>query len=222
MYTICNRYSLLGLYFRTILTTYIILSLRCENYIIAMLEMSLSCCSVVKSCLTLCDPVNCSMPDSYVLHYLLELAQIHVHWVGYAVLPSHPLPHPSPIPFSLSQHKGLFQWVSPLHQVAKVLELQLQQQSFQWMFRVDSFRIDWLDLFVVQRILKIPFMDHSLVMTKVACITQWSQEPCHAPGRITEKSSDKTWSTGERNGNLLQYSCLKIPTYPFLKDTYYT
>ena len=65
----------------------------------------------------------------------------HVHWVGDAIQPSHPLSSPST--FNLSQHQGLFQWVSSSHQVAKVLELQLQHQSFQWIFRVD-FLLDWM------------------------------------------------------------------------------
>ena len=69
-------------------------------------------------------------------HQLLELTQTHVHQVGDAIQPSHPLSSPSPPAFSLSQHQGLFQWVSS-HQVAKVLELQPQHQSFQWIFRTD-------------------------------------------------------------------------------------
>ena len=103
-----------------------------------------SCCdSVTKSCLTLCDLTDCSTPGSFVFHYLPELAQIHAHWVSDAIQPSHPLSSPSPPAFNLSQHQGLFPWVSPLHQVAKVLELQLQHQSFQWIFRTD-FLWDWL------------------------------------------------------------------------------
>ena len=66
-----------------------------------------------------------------------ELAQTHVHWIGDATQPSHPLSSPSPPAFNLSQRQGLFQWVSSLHQVARVLELQLQHQSFQWIFRTD-------------------------------------------------------------------------------------
>ena len=72
-----------------------------------------------------------------------ELAQTHVHQVGDAIQPSHPLLSPSPPAFNLSQHQGLFQWVSSSHQVAKVLESQLQHQSFQWIFRTD-FLWDWL------------------------------------------------------------------------------
>ena len=71
-----------------------------------------------------------------VLHHLLELAQTHVHWVGDAIQPSHPLLSSSSPAFYLSQHQGLFQWVAS-HQVAKVLEFQLQHQSYQWIFRVD-------------------------------------------------------------------------------------
>ena len=94
-------------------------------------------CLVAKSCSTLCDPMDCSMPGSPVLHYLPEFAQIHVHWVRDAIQPSYPLPTPPCFPFCLqsSQHQSLFQWVGSSHQVAKVLELQLQHQSFQWIFR---------------------------------------------------------------------------------------
>ena len=82
-----------------------------------------------------CDPMNYSTSGFPVLHHLLELAQTHVHWVGDAVQPSHPLS--SPPAFNLSQHQSLFQWVNSSHQVTKVLELQLQPQSFQWIFRID-------------------------------------------------------------------------------------
>ena len=89
----------------------------------------------LKRCLALCNPMDCSMPGFPVLYYLLEFAQTHIHWVSDAIQPSHPLPSPSPPAFNLSQHQGLFQWVRSSHQVAKILEL--QHQSFQWIFRVD-------------------------------------------------------------------------------------
>ena len=95
------------------------------------------CCSVAKSRPTLCDPVDCSTPGFPVLHHLLEFAQTHVHWVSDAAEPSHPLSAPSPPTFNLSQYQSLFQCVGPSHQVAKILELQLQHQSFQWIFRTD-------------------------------------------------------------------------------------
>ena len=95
------------------------------------------CCSVAQLCLTLWDPMDCSPPGFPVLHCLLEFAQIHVHWIGDAIQPSHLVLPPSPPAFNLSPHQGLFQWVSSSHQVAKVLELQLQHQSFQWIPRTD-------------------------------------------------------------------------------------
>ena len=69
----------------------------------------------------LCNPMDCSPPDLPVHHQLLEFTQTHVHWVGDAIQPSHPLSSPSPPVLSLSQHQGLFKWVSSSYQVAKVL-----------------------------------------------------------------------------------------------------
>ena len=66
------------------------------------------CCFVAKSCLTLCNPMDCSMPGFPVHHQLLELAQIHVHHTGDAIQPSYSLSSPSPPTFNLSQHQGLF------------------------------------------------------------------------------------------------------------------
>ena len=84
--------------------------------------------------------MDCNTPDFPVFHHLPELAQTHIHWVGDDTQPSYP-----PLAFNLSQHRGLFQWVSSSNPVAKVLELQLQHQSFQWLFRVDflSNRLVW-------------------------------------------------------------------------------
>ena len=93
--------------------------------------------SVTQSCPTLCNPMDCSTPGHTVHHQLPELAQIHVHWVGDAIQPSHPLLSPYPSALNLSQHQGLFKWVSSLHQVTKLLAFQLQHQSFQWIFRTD-------------------------------------------------------------------------------------
>ena len=91
--------------------------------------------SAAQSCPTLWDPMDCSMPGFPVHHKLPELAQTHVHWVSDAIQPS-PLSSPSPA-FNLSQHQDHFQWVNSSHQVAKVLEFQVQHQSFQWIFRTD-------------------------------------------------------------------------------------
>ena len=94
-------------------------------------------CSLTQSHPTLCELMDCSMPGFPVLHHLPEFAQTYVHWVGDDIQPSHPLLFPSPSAFNLSQQQDLFKWVSSLHQVTKILEFQLQHQSFQWIFRVD-------------------------------------------------------------------------------------
>ena len=87
--------------------------------------------SVTQSCLTLCNPMDSSKPGFPVHHQLPELPQTHVHQISDAIQPSHPLLSPSPPAFSLSQHQGLFQGIGSSNQVAKVLEFQLQHQSFQ-------------------------------------------------------------------------------------------
>ena len=86
-------------------------------------------CSVDKSCLTLCNPINCSTLGFPVLHYLLEFAQAPVHWVDDAIQLSHPLLSPSAA-LSLSQHQGLFQWVISSHQVAKAKYVSLKDNTF--------------------------------------------------------------------------------------------
>ena len=90
-------------------------------------------CSVVSDSL---QPMDYSTPGFSIHHQLPKFAK--THQVCDAIQPSHPLLSPSPPAFNLSQHQNLFQWVSSSHQVAKVLEFQLQHQSFQWIFRTDS------------------------------------------------------------------------------------
>ena len=99
----------------------------CSVYLCLSIQFS----SVARSCLTVCDPMDCRTPGFPVHHRTSELAQTHVHRVGDAIQPSHPLLPPSPPAFNLSQHQYLFQWVSSWLQMAKVLEFQLQHQSFQ-------------------------------------------------------------------------------------------
>ena len=95
-------------------------------------------CRILFSRSGLFDPTDLhSTPDFPVLDHLPELAQTHVHWVSDAIQPLHTLSSPSPLALNLSQRQHLFQWVGSSHQVAKVLELQLQHQSSQWIFRVD-------------------------------------------------------------------------------------
>ena len=113
--------------------------MSCTNW-----GMFKACCCfrVTTSCPTLCDPTDCSTPGFPVLHHLSELAQTQVHWVGDAIQPALSLSPSSPA-LNLSQHQGLFLRVGSLHQVARVLELQLQHQSFRWIFSID-FLEDWL------------------------------------------------------------------------------
>ena len=136
---------------------------------------------------TLCDTMDCRTPGFPVHHQLPELTQTHVHRVGDAIQPSHPLLSTSPPAFNLSQHQGLFQWVSSSHQVAKVLAFQLQHQSFQWIPGLISFRIDWLDLLAVQRTLKSLFQYHSSkasILQHSAFFTVLLSHPYMTTGKI--------------------------------------
>ena len=117
--------------------------------------------SVALSCPSLCNPIDCSTSGFPVHHQLPELTQTHIHWVSDAIQPSHPLSSPSPSAFDLSQHQSLFKWVSSSYQVAKGLAFQLQHQSFQWIFRTDFLRMDWLDLLAVHGTLKSLLQHHS-------------------------------------------------------------
>ena len=126
--------------------------------------------SVAQSCPTLCDHMDCSTPGFPIYHQLLEFTQTHVNQVSGAIQPSHSLSSPSAPTFNLSQHQGLFKWVSSSHQVAKVLEFQFQHQSFQWRFSLIFFRIDWFDLLTVQGTLKNLLQHHSLK----ASVLWWS------------------------------------------------
>ena len=130
-----------------------------------------SCFLVTQLCPTLCNPIKCSMPGFPVLHHLPELAQIHVYWVGDAIQPSHPLLSPSPAAFNLSQHQGLFQWISSSHQVAKELELQNHYQSFHEYSGLISFRIDGLNLLAVQGTLKHLLQHQSSKASILQCST---------------------------------------------------
>ena len=93
--------------------------------------------SVAQSCPTLCDPMNHSTPGLPAHHHLPEFTQTHIHWVRDSIQPSHPLSSPSSPAPNPSQHQSLFQWVNSLHDVATVLELQLQHHSFQRTPRAD-------------------------------------------------------------------------------------
>ena len=136
--------------------------------------------SVAQSCPTLCDPMNRSTPGLPVHHQLPEPTQTHVHWVSDAIQPSHPLSSPSPPAFNPSQHQSLFQWVSSSHQVAKVLELQLQHQSFQRRYSgLISFRMDWLDLLAIQGTLKSLLQHYSSKASGFRCSTFFMVQLSH-------------------------------------------
>ena len=130
--------------------------------------------------------MDCSTPGFPVHHQLPELAQTHVHRVSDAIQPSHPLSSPFPHTFNLSQHQGLFQWVSSSHQIAKVLKLHFQCQSFHWIFRTDFFRIAWFDLLEVQGIHKSLLQHHS----SKAAILQHSASYCPQPLLINQRCSE--------------------------------
>ena len=117
----------------------------------------------------LCDPIDDSMPGFPVFLYLPEFAQIHVHWVGGAIHSSHPLSLPAPTAFSLSQVQDLSQWICSSHKVAKVVEFQLQQQYFQWIFQLISFRMDGFDLLSVWGTLKSLLQHHGSKASILQC-----------------------------------------------------
>ena len=98
--------------------------------------------------------MGCSRLGFPVLYYLLEFTQTHLHWVDDAIQPPHPLSSPSPPACNVSQHQGLFQWVSSLHQVANALQLQLSISASNEQSVLISFRIDWFDFLAIQGILK--------------------------------------------------------------------
>ena len=107
-----------------------------------------------------------SMPGFPVLHCLPEVAQTHVHWLSDVIQPSYPLSSPSPPALNLSQHQGLLQWISSLHQVAKSIgaSASVLQKNIQ-----DLFRIDWFDLLAIQGILKSLLHHHSSKASVLCC-----------------------------------------------------
>ena len=139
-----------------------------------------------------------SMPGLPVHHQLPESTQTHVHWVGDAIQPSHLLLSPSPPVLNLSQHQGLFQWVSSLHQVAKGLELQLQHQSLHEHPGLISFRMDWLALFAVQGTLKSLLQHHSSKASILQCSAFFIVQFSH-PYMTTGKTIALTRSPGSGN-----------------------
>ena len=118
--------------------------------------------------LTLCDPLDCSLPGFPVLHHLPEFAQTHVHWVGDVIQPSHPLSSPSPPALNLSQHQGLFQWVSSSHQWPKYWSFSISTSNEY--SGLISFRVGWLDLLAVQGTLKSLLQHYSSKASILLCL----------------------------------------------------
>ena len=178
--------------------------------------------------------MNCSTPGFPVHHQLPESTQTHVHWVSDAIQPSHPLSSPSPPAPNPSQHQGLFKWVSSSHQVAKVLEFQLQHQSFQWNTQ-DWSLLGWTGWISLQSKGLSRVVSNTTVQKHQffgAQRRQWHPTPVLLPGKshrwrslvgynpLGREELDTTeWlhfhfslsCTGEGNGSPLQYSCLENP-----------
>ena len=142
--------------------------------------------SVTQSCLTLCNPMNHRMPGFPVHHQLIEFTQAHVHQIRGDIQPSHPLFSPSPPVFHLSQHQGLFKWVSSLHQVAKYWSFSFSISPSNEYSGLISFRMDWFDLLAVQATLKSLLQHHnskaSLLWGSDFFIVQLSH-PCMTTGK---------------------------------------
>jgi len=117
--------------------------------------------SVSQSCPTLSDPMDCSTPGLHAHHQLPEFTQTRIHWVSDAIQPSHPLLSLSPPAFNLSQHQGLFKWVSSLHQVARYWSFSFSISPSNEYSGLISFRVDRLDLLAVQGTLKSLLQHHS-------------------------------------------------------------
>ena len=127
--------------------------------------------SVTQLCLTLCDPMDCRAPGFTVHHQLhLELAQAHVHQVGDAIQPSHPLSSPSSLAFNLSQHQGLFQWVSSSHQWPKYWSFSFSISPSNEYSGLISFRIDWFDILAIRGTLKSLLQHHSSKASILPCL----------------------------------------------------
>ena len=155
-------------------------------------------CFVIQSLsrVWLCKPMGCNMPGFPVLHYLLEFAQTHVHWVGDAIQPSYALsPSFSPA-LNLSQLQGLFQWVGSLHQVAIVLERQLKltlSPSKEYSGLI-SFRTDWFDLLAVQGTLKSLLKHHSSKASILWCSAFFMAQLSHPNMTIGKTIASTRWT----------------------------
>ena len=135
--------------------------------------------SVAQPCLTLCNPMNCSMPGLPVHHQLQEFTQTHVHRVGDAIQPSHPLSSPSPPAPNPTKHQSLFQWVNSSHEVEKYWSFSFSIIPFKEIPGLISFRMDWLDLLAVQGTLKSLLQHHSSKASSLQCSAFFTAQLSH-------------------------------------------
>ena len=146
------------------------------SYLLSLPQFS----SVAQSCLSLCNPMDCSTPGLCVHHQLPEFTQTHAHWVSDAIQPSHPLLSPSPPTFNLSQHQDLFRWA--LHiKWTKDWSFGLSISTSNEFSGLISFRIDWWDLLAVRGTLKSPLQHHSSKASILWC------SAFHIHTRLVEK-----------------------------------
>ena len=131
--------------------------------------------------------MNHSMPGLPVHHQLPEFTQTHVHWVGDAIQPSHPLSSPFPPAPNPSQHQTLFQWVNSSHEVARILEFQLYIIPSKEHPGLISFSMDWLDLLAVQGTLKSLLQHHSSKASILRCSAFFTVQLSH-PHMTTGKT----------------------------------
>ena len=155
--------------------------------------------SVTQSYPTLCHSMECSTPGFPGHHQLPELTQTCVHRVDDAIQPSHPLPSPSPPAFNFSQHQDLFKWISFSHQVAKVLEFHLQNQSSNEYSGLISFRMGWLDLLSVQGTLKNLLQHHSSKASILQCSAFFIVQISHPYMTIGKNTALTRWTCWQSN-----------------------
>ena len=135
--------------------------------------------SVAQSCLTLCDPMDCSTPGFPVHHQFPEPSQTHVHWVSDAIQPFHPLLSPSPPDFILSQHQGLFKWVIFPVRWPKYWSFSFSVSPSNEYSGLISFRMDWLDLLAVQGTFKSLLQHHSSKASIFQCSAFFTVQLSH-------------------------------------------
>ena len=127
------------------------------------------CCLVIPLCLALCDAMDCSMKVFPALHYLPEFAQTYVHWIGYAIQPSHPLSPPSPAALNVPHHQSLFQWVSSSHRWPKFWSFSFSNSSPNEYSGLIFFKVDWFEFKGLSRIFSsITVLQHQVFGTQTS------------------------------------------------------